>query len=146
MLGDRGLAARDTAWDNMEPAQQSPLRDILDMSEYTGMVFGTLGDVNKGCAVPAVACFAADRGALSSGGTRCITRSHQEALLAGGFIGVLELWQLESVRAASLSDGVDSSAIPLSKLHSAARDHPRTHACTGSPDSQLATSPARKAS
>eukprot|EP00873_Tetraselmis_striata_P006137 jgi/Tetstr1/426401/TSEL_016712.t1 len=29
-------------WHNMEPGQKGPLRDILDMSEYTGMVFGTL--------------------------------------------------------------------------------------------------------
>eukprot|EP00873_Tetraselmis_striata_P012187 jgi/Tetstr1/432451/TSEL_021827.t1 len=44
MLGDiqRGLAARDAAWHNTEPGQKGPLRDILDMSEYTGMVFGTL--------------------------------------------------------------------------------------------------------
>eukprot|EP00873_Tetraselmis_striata_P004406 jgi/Tetstr1/424670/TSEL_015192.t1 len=50
MLGDiqRGLAARDAAWHNTEPGQKGPLRDILDMSEYTGMVFGTVGEVNKG--------------------------------------------------------------------------------------------------
>eukprot|EP00873_Tetraselmis_striata_P013879 jgi/Tetstr1/434143/TSEL_002467.t1 len=44
MLGDiqRGLAARDAAWHNTEPGQKGPLRDILDMSEYTGMVFGTV--------------------------------------------------------------------------------------------------------
>eukprot|EP00873_Tetraselmis_striata_P010130 jgi/Tetstr1/430394/TSEL_020204.t1 len=41
LLGDiqRGLAARDAAWHNTEPGQKSPLRNILDMSEYTGMVF-----------------------------------------------------------------------------------------------------------
>eukprot|EP00873_Tetraselmis_striata_P019470 jgi/Tetstr1/439734/TSEL_028153.t1 len=46
MLGDiqRGLAARDAAWHNTEPGQKGPLRDILDMSEYTGMVFGTVGE------------------------------------------------------------------------------------------------------
>eukprot|EP00873_Tetraselmis_striata_P041692 jgi/Tetstr1/461956/TSEL_000611.t1 len=46
MLGDiqRGLAARDAAWHNTEPGQKGPLRDILDMSEYTGMVFGTVVD------------------------------------------------------------------------------------------------------
>eukprot|EP00873_Tetraselmis_striata_P012423 jgi/Tetstr1/432687/TSEL_022054.t2 len=50
MLGDirRGLAARDAAWHNTEPGQKGPLRDILDMSEYTGMVFGTVGEVSKG--------------------------------------------------------------------------------------------------
>eukprot|EP00873_Tetraselmis_striata_P046317 jgi/Tetstr1/466581/TSEL_000989.t1 len=44
LLGDiqRGLAARDAAWHNTEPG---PLRDILDMSEYTGLVFGTVGGV-----------------------------------------------------------------------------------------------------
>eukprot|EP00873_Tetraselmis_striata_P040641 jgi/Tetstr1/460905/TSEL_006061.t1 len=44
-LGDmqRGLAVRDAAWQNTEPGQKGPLRDIMDMSEYTGMVFGTLG-------------------------------------------------------------------------------------------------------
>eukprot|EP00873_Tetraselmis_striata_P040596 jgi/Tetstr1/460860/TSEL_006019.t1 len=50
LLGDiqRGLAARDAAWHNTEPGQKGPLRDILDMSEYTGMVFGTVGEVSKG--------------------------------------------------------------------------------------------------
>eukprot|EP00873_Tetraselmis_striata_P022458 jgi/Tetstr1/442722/TSEL_030812.t1 len=45
LLGDiqRGLAARDAAWHNTEPGQKGPLRDILDMSEYTGMVFGIVG-------------------------------------------------------------------------------------------------------
>eukprot|EP00873_Tetraselmis_striata_P025598 jgi/Tetstr1/445862/TSEL_033502.t1 len=44
LLGDiqRGLAARDAAWHNTEPGQMGPLRDNLDMSEYTGMVFGTV--------------------------------------------------------------------------------------------------------
>eukprot|EP00873_Tetraselmis_striata_P041767 jgi/Tetstr1/462031/TSEL_007102.t1 len=44
LLGDiqRGLAARDAAWHNTEPGQKGPLRDILDMLEYTGMVFGTV--------------------------------------------------------------------------------------------------------
>eukprot|EP00873_Tetraselmis_striata_P010296 jgi/Tetstr1/430560/TSEL_020358.t1 len=44
LLGDiqRGLTARDAAWHNTEPGQKGPLRDILDMSEYTGMVFGTV--------------------------------------------------------------------------------------------------------
>eukprot|EP00873_Tetraselmis_striata_P008530 jgi/Tetstr1/428794/TSEL_018781.t1 len=47
LLGDiqRGLAARDAAWHNTDPGQKGPLRDILDMSEYTGMVFGTMGEV-----------------------------------------------------------------------------------------------------
>eukprot|EP00873_Tetraselmis_striata_P016160 jgi/Tetstr1/436424/TSEL_025254.t1 len=36
--------ARDAAWHNTEPGQKDPLRDILDMSEYTGMVFGTVGE------------------------------------------------------------------------------------------------------
>eukprot|EP00873_Tetraselmis_striata_P006542 jgi/Tetstr1/426806/TSEL_017021.t1 len=46
LLGDiqRGLAARDAAWHNTEPGHKGPLRDILDMSEYTGMVFGTVGE------------------------------------------------------------------------------------------------------
>eukprot|EP00873_Tetraselmis_striata_P003861 jgi/Tetstr1/424125/TSEL_014734.t1 len=45
LLGDiqRGLAARDAAWHNTEPGQKGPLRDIMDMSEYTGMFFGTMG-------------------------------------------------------------------------------------------------------
>eukprot|EP00873_Tetraselmis_striata_P022695 jgi/Tetstr1/442959/TSEL_031021.t1 len=45
LLGDiqRGLAARDAAWHNTETGQKGPLRDILDMSGYTGMVFGTVG-------------------------------------------------------------------------------------------------------
>eukprot|EP00873_Tetraselmis_striata_P027324 jgi/Tetstr1/447588/TSEL_003740.t1 len=47
LLGDiqRGLAARDAAWHNTEPGQKGPLRDIQDMSEYTGMVFGTVGEI-----------------------------------------------------------------------------------------------------
>eukprot|EP00873_Tetraselmis_striata_P000357 jgi/Tetstr1/420621/TSEL_011709.t1 len=74
LLGDiqRGLAARNAAWHNTEPGQKGPLRDILDMSEYTGMVFGTVGEVSKGVhrTVRGIACLAADRGALSSRGTR----------------------------------------------------------------------------
>eukprot|EP00873_Tetraselmis_striata_P006851 jgi/Tetstr1/427115/TSEL_017318.t1 len=56
LLGDiqRGLAARDAAWHNTEPGQKGPLRDILDMSEYTGMVFGTVGEVSKGCTAQCV--------------------------------------------------------------------------------------------
>eukprot|EP00873_Tetraselmis_striata_P000176 jgi/Tetstr1/420440/TSEL_011553.t1 len=48
-LGDiqRGLAARDAAWHNTEPGQKGPLRDILDMSEYTGMIFGTVGETDS---------------------------------------------------------------------------------------------------
>eukprot|EP00873_Tetraselmis_striata_P041414 jgi/Tetstr1/461678/TSEL_006778.t1 len=44
LLGNiqRRLAARDAAWLNTEPGQKGPLRDILDMSEYTSMVFGTV--------------------------------------------------------------------------------------------------------
>eukprot|EP00873_Tetraselmis_striata_P018510 jgi/Tetstr1/438774/TSEL_027283.t1 len=40
LLGDiqRVLAARDVAWHNTEPGHKGPLRYILDMSEYTGMV------------------------------------------------------------------------------------------------------------
>eukprot|EP00873_Tetraselmis_striata_P037109 jgi/Tetstr1/457373/TSEL_043975.t1 len=47
-MGDiqRELAARDAAWHNTEPGQKGPLRDILDMSEYTGMVVGTVGTVS----------------------------------------------------------------------------------------------------
>eukprot|EP00873_Tetraselmis_striata_P034166 jgi/Tetstr1/454430/TSEL_041330.t1 len=50
LLGDiqRGLAARDAAWHNTEPGQNGPLRDILNMSEYTGMVFGTVGAHGSG--------------------------------------------------------------------------------------------------
>eukprot|EP00873_Tetraselmis_striata_P015422 jgi/Tetstr1/435686/TSEL_024585.t1 len=44
----QGLAARDAAWHNTEPGQKGHLRDILDMSEYMGMVFGTVGEVSKG--------------------------------------------------------------------------------------------------
>eukprot|EP00873_Tetraselmis_striata_P026195 jgi/Tetstr1/446459/TSEL_034000.t1 len=42
LLGDiqRGLAVRDAAWHNTEPGQKGPLRDILDMAEYAGIVFG----------------------------------------------------------------------------------------------------------
>eukprot|EP00873_Tetraselmis_striata_P035506 jgi/Tetstr1/455770/TSEL_042567.t1 len=45
LLGDiqRGLAARDAEWHNTEPGHKGPHRDILDMSEYTGMVLGTVG-------------------------------------------------------------------------------------------------------
>eukprot|EP00873_Tetraselmis_striata_P015826 jgi/Tetstr1/436090/TSEL_002683.t1 len=75
LLGDiqRGLAARGAAWHNTEPGQKGPLRDIMDMSEYTGMIFGTVGEVmSKGVrrTVRGIACLAADRGALSSRGTR----------------------------------------------------------------------------
>eukprot|EP00873_Tetraselmis_striata_P017466 jgi/Tetstr1/437730/TSEL_026384.t1 len=44
LVGDiqRGLATRDAAWPNTEPGQKGPLRNIMDMSEYTGMVFGTM--------------------------------------------------------------------------------------------------------
>eukprot|EP00873_Tetraselmis_striata_P007028 jgi/Tetstr1/427292/TSEL_017461.t1 len=50
LLGDiqRGLAARDAAWHNTEPGQKGPLRDILDISDFTGMVFGAVGEVSKG--------------------------------------------------------------------------------------------------
>eukprot|EP00873_Tetraselmis_striata_P039973 jgi/Tetstr1/460237/TSEL_000473.t1 len=65
MLGDiqRGLAARDAAWHNTEPGQEGSLRDIPDMSEYTGIVFGTMGQVSKGVrrTVRGIACLAADR-------------------------------------------------------------------------------------
>eukprot|EP00873_Tetraselmis_striata_P034116 jgi/Tetstr1/454380/TSEL_041287.t1 len=76
MLGDihrGGLAVRHAAWHKTEPGQKGPLRDIMDMSEYTGMVFGTVGEVSKGVrrTVRGVACLsAAERGALSSRGTR----------------------------------------------------------------------------
>eukprot|EP00873_Tetraselmis_striata_P028079 jgi/Tetstr1/448343/TSEL_035627.t1 len=81
----RGLAVQDAAWHNSEPELKGPLRDILDMSEYTGMVFGTVGEVtSKGVhrTTRGVACPGADRGALSSRGTRCTTRAHHEAILA----------------------------------------------------------------
>eukprot|EP00873_Tetraselmis_striata_P018988 jgi/Tetstr1/439252/TSEL_027694.t1 len=60
LLGDiqRGLAARDAAWHNTEPGQKGPLRDILDMSEYTGMAFGTV-DTSAGMlfmAAAAICC------------------------------------------------------------------------------------------
>eukprot|EP00873_Tetraselmis_striata_P026415 jgi/Tetstr1/446679/TSEL_003618.t1 len=60
----RGLAVRDAAWHNTKTGQKGPLRDILDMSEYTGMGFGTVGEVSKGMrrAARGVACFTADRG------------------------------------------------------------------------------------
>eukprot|EP00873_Tetraselmis_striata_P043560 jgi/Tetstr1/463824/TSEL_008638.t1 len=85
LLGDiqRGLAVRDAAWHNTEPGQKGPLRDIRDMSEYTGMVFGTVGEVRKGV--------------------------HRTSALAAS------------------SDGADSSAIPLLKLHITSEDHPHTH-------------------
>eukprot|EP00873_Tetraselmis_striata_P036720 jgi/Tetstr1/456984/TSEL_043649.t1 len=59
---------------------KGPLRDIMDVSEYTGMVFGTVGEMSKGVrrVVRGVACMAADRGALSSRGPRRTTRAHKE--------------------------------------------------------------------
>eukprot|EP00873_Tetraselmis_striata_P027685 jgi/Tetstr1/447949/TSEL_035254.t1 len=41
-----------------EPGHNGQLRDILDMSEYTGMVFSTVDEVSKGVLriVRAVAC------------------------------------------------------------------------------------------
>eukprot|EP00873_Tetraselmis_striata_P041210 jgi/Tetstr1/461474/TSEL_006580.t2 len=62
LLGDiqGGLAARDAAWHNAEPGQKGPLRDILDMSEYTGMVFGTV--CGGGAAMSVYAAAAADVG------------------------------------------------------------------------------------
>eukprot|EP00873_Tetraselmis_striata_P023645 jgi/Tetstr1/443909/TSEL_031861.t1 len=57
------VTSRDAAWHNTEPGRKGPLRDILDMSEYTGMVFGTVGLVSKGVCrtVRGVACMAVDR-------------------------------------------------------------------------------------
>eukprot|EP00873_Tetraselmis_striata_P045220 jgi/Tetstr1/465484/TSEL_010168.t1 len=43
-----------------------PLRDIMDMSEYTGMVFGTLGEVSKGYAAPCAVSQAWPRIGLAS--------------------------------------------------------------------------------
>eukprot|EP00873_Tetraselmis_striata_P037015 jgi/Tetstr1/457279/TSEL_043884.t1 len=73
LLGDiqRGLATRDAAWHNTEPGHKGPLRDILDMSEYTGMVFGTVGEVSKGVhRTPAgnLASEAASQGVAESAG------------------------------------------------------------------------------
>eukprot|EP00873_Tetraselmis_striata_P021363 jgi/Tetstr1/441627/TSEL_029854.t1 len=62
LLGDiqRGLAARDAAWQNTEPGQKGPLRDILDMSEYTGMVFGTVAQRRRrACRDAAYNCYSA---------------------------------------------------------------------------------------
>jgi len=74
---------------------EGPVRNILDMSEYTSSVFGTVGEVSKGVRRTTVAAccrvLAADPGALLSPGTRCVFRAHQGALLAGAFIGVLSL-------------------------------------------------------
>eukprot|EP00873_Tetraselmis_striata_P046416 jgi/Tetstr1/466680/TSEL_011168.t1 len=58
LLGDiqRGFAARDAAWHNTKPGQKGPLRDILDMSEYTGTVFGTVAYRNT-CATSTAACY-----------------------------------------------------------------------------------------
>eukprot|EP00873_Tetraselmis_striata_P019628 jgi/Tetstr1/439892/TSEL_028300.t1 len=66
LLGDiqRGLAARDAAWHNTEPGQKGPLRDILDMSEYTGMVFGTVAVSNDG---PETVVKPADQGKTKTG-------------------------------------------------------------------------------
>eukprot|EP00873_Tetraselmis_striata_P000364 jgi/Tetstr1/420628/TSEL_011716.t1 len=36
------------AWHNTEPGQKAPLRDIMDMSGYTGMVFGTVAPQRYG--------------------------------------------------------------------------------------------------
>eukprot|EP00873_Tetraselmis_striata_P009596 jgi/Tetstr1/429860/TSEL_019726.t1 len=78
----------------MEPGEKDPLRDILDMSEYTGMVFGTVGEVSKWVRriVRGVACLAADRGALSSWGTRHVYTSvfHYAATLEASLAFALE--------------------------------------------------------
>eukprot|EP00873_Tetraselmis_striata_P033041 jgi/Tetstr1/453305/TSEL_040297.t1 len=70
LLGDiqRGLAVRDAAWHNTEPGQKGPLRDIMDLSEYTGVVFGTVGEVSKGtlnrARITHPSCLARDVGRL----------------------------------------------------------------------------------
>eukprot|EP00873_Tetraselmis_striata_P009924 jgi/Tetstr1/430188/TSEL_020019.t1 len=90
LLGDiqRGLAARDAAWHNTEPGQKGPLRDILDMSEYTGMVFGTVGSGQRVAGQPTGSGGAAERPDL------------------------LELAQSGRVGAKSVSDEDDYLAVP----------------------------------
>eukprot|EP00873_Tetraselmis_striata_P045786 jgi/Tetstr1/466050/TSEL_010637.t1 len=53
LIGDmkRGLGKRDAAWHNTEPGQKRPLRNILDVLENTGMVFGTV-DGGDSSAIP----------------------------------------------------------------------------------------------
>eukprot|EP00873_Tetraselmis_striata_P010839 jgi/Tetstr1/431103/TSEL_020819.t1 len=77
LLGDiqRGLAVRDAAWHNTEPGQKGPLRDIMDMSEYTGMVFGAVGvdvGVVGGAGVAAKVSVRDGRVRLNEGGQRTL--------------------------------------------------------------------------
>jgi len=56
----------DSALHNTEPGHKTSLRDILDMSERRGMVFGIVGEASKGVrrTVRTVACLAAECVAL----------------------------------------------------------------------------------
>eukprot|EP00873_Tetraselmis_striata_P039970 jgi/Tetstr1/460234/TSEL_005549.t1 len=91
LLGDiqRGLAARDAAWHNTEPGHKGPLRDILDMSEYTGMVFGTVG------AAPAIA---ADEEAISDEETR------RAIMLASNVVPALSVEQYKAAISRARAD------------------------------------------
>eukprot|EP00873_Tetraselmis_striata_P012550 jgi/Tetstr1/432814/TSEL_022165.t1 len=82
LLGDiqRGLAARDAAWHNTEPGQKGPLRDIMDMSEYTGMIFGTVEHIAKQAMARAVAATSAAAEALHAGPGATETPAESQAV------------------------------------------------------------------
>eukprot|EP00873_Tetraselmis_striata_P016604 jgi/Tetstr1/436868/TSEL_025644.t1 len=92
LLGDiqRGLAARDAAWHDTEPGQKGPLRDIMDMSENTGMVFGTVGAAevadsqSLGRQLKQVARHRSRRAGLKSVGVRRVKGTRDSAAVAGG--------------------------------------------------------------
>eukprot|EP00873_Tetraselmis_striata_P027381 jgi/Tetstr1/447645/TSEL_035004.t1 len=92
LVGDiqQWLVSRDAAWQhNTEHGhfKGRPLRDIMEMSEYTGTVFGSMGEVSKRVrhTVRGVACFAADLGRLrpalnhNPGATPAHTQAHTTA-------------------------------------------------------------------
>eukprot|EP00873_Tetraselmis_striata_P017495 jgi/Tetstr1/437759/TSEL_026413.t1 len=71
--------ARDVAWHNTEPGQKGPLRDILDMSEYTGMVFGTVAGLARGAHADGSASTSSNReSALRRDRRGTVTPSEQE--------------------------------------------------------------------
>eukprot|EP00873_Tetraselmis_striata_P033624 jgi/Tetstr1/453888/TSEL_040808.t1 len=48
VFNEDGTMCGMRAWHNTEPGQKAPLRDIMDMSGYTGMVFGTVAPQRYG--------------------------------------------------------------------------------------------------
>eukprot|EP00873_Tetraselmis_striata_P029533 jgi/Tetstr1/449797/TSEL_036861.t1 len=125
LLGDiqRGLAMRDAAWHNTEPEQQGHVRDIMDMWEYMGMIFGTVGEVSKGMrrsTVRGVAFVAADRG-LRASRLRADGRQQREShrYCSGGGNGCrtgvdVDVVAVAGVAAkASASDGVGRLSLEL---------------------------------